>query len=43
MRKGHETNFPSLARLHFSAEELLLYRRRRRPRQRQRPRPHTKC
>ena len=26
-----------LARLHFSAEELLLYR------QRQRPRPHTKC
>ena len=36
-----------LARLHFSAEELLLYPRRQRPRQRrrQRPRrrPHAKC
>ena len=32
-----------LARLHFSAEELLLYPRRRRRRQRPRPRPHTKC
>ena len=34
-----------LARLHFSAEELLLYprRQRRRPRQRQRRRPHAKC
>ena len=38
-----------LARLHFSAEELLLYprRRRQRPRQRRRPRrrrrPHAKC
>ena len=30
-----------LARLHFSAEELLLYPRRQRPRRR--PRPHTKC
>ena len=30
-----------LARLHFSAEELLLYPRRRRPRRR--PRPHAKC
>ena len=38
-----------LARLHFSAEELLLYprrqrrRRRPRPRRRRRRRPHTKC
>ena len=36
-----------LARLHFSAEELLLYPRRQRPCQRRRPRrrrrPHTKC
>ena len=31
--------FYLLVRLHFSAEELLLYPRRRRPR----PRPHTKC
>ena len=30
-----------LARLHFSAEELLLYPRR--PRQRRRRRPHAKC
>ena len=30
-----------LARLHFSAEELLLYPRRQRPRRRRRP--HTKC
>ena len=30
-----------LARLHFSAEELLLYPRR--PRRRQRRRPHAKC
>ena len=41
--------FYFLARLHFSAEELLLYprrqRRRPRPRQRRRPRrrPQTKC
>ena len=36
-----------LARLHFSAEELLLYPRLRRRRRRQRPcrrrRPHSKC
>ena len=36
-----------LARLHFSAEELLLYPRRQRRRPCQRPRrrrrPHTKC
>ena len=34
-----------LARLHFGAEELLLYPRHRRPCQhpRQRPRPHAKC
>ena len=32
-----------LARLHFSAEELLLYPRRRRRRQRPRRRPHAKC
>ena len=34
-----------LARLHFSAEELLLYprRQRQRPRRRQRLRPQTKC
>ena len=32
-----------LARLHFSAEELLLYPRRQRPRQRPRRRPHAKC
>ena len=31
--------FSFLARLHFSAEELLLYPRRPRPRQR----PHAKC
>ena len=38
---------PFLARLHFSAEELLLYprrpRQRRRRRQRPRRRPHAKC
>ena len=40
---------PFLARLHFSAEELLLYPRRRRQRpcrrwrRRQRQRPHAKC
>ena len=40
---------PFLARLHFSAEELLLYprrprqRRRRRQRPRRRRRPHAKC
>ena len=32
-----------LARLHFSAEELLLYPRRQCPRQRRRRRPHAKC
>ena len=34
-----------LARLHFSAEELLLYPRRQRPRRRlrRRWRPHAKC
>ena len=34
-----------LARLHFSAEELLLYPRRQRPRRRlrRRRRPHAKC
>ena len=32
---------PFLARLHLSAEELLLYPRRRRPRRRQRPRPQN--
>ena len=34
-----------LARLHFSAEELLIYprRQRRRPCQRRRRRPHAKC
>ena len=40
-------NYAFLARLHFSAEELLLYPRRRRRRRRQRPRrrrrPHAKC
>ena len=40
-------NILFLARLHFSAEELLLYprRRRRRPcrRPRRRRRPHAKC
>ena len=35
---GYDYEF-LLARLHFSAEELLLYPRRQRPR----PRPHTKC
>ena len=38
---------PFLARLHFSAEELLLYPRRpcrrRRLRRRPRRRPHAKC
>ena len=40
---------PFLARLHFSAEELLLYPRRQRrrpcqrPRRRRRRRPHAKC
>ena len=36
---------PFLARLHFSAEELLLYPRRQRRRRCQRPRrrPHAKC
>ena len=33
--------FRFLARLHFSAEELLLYPRRQRPRRRRRP--HAKC
>ena len=32
-----------LARLHFSAEELLLYRRRPFRRQRLRRHPHAKC
>ena len=32
-----------LARLHFSAEELLLYPRRQRRRPRRRRRPHAKC
>ena len=38
-------NVPFLARLHFSAEELMLYPRRPRQRRRQRPRrrPHAKC
>ena len=41
MKKSTCQNFPFLARLHFSAEELLLYPRRRRQRQRpcRRPRP----
>ena len=36
---------PFLARLHFSAEELMLYPQRQRPRWGQRPRrrPHAKC
>ena len=39
---AYEVN-PFLARLHFSAEELLLYPRRRRRCPRRRPRPHAKC
>ena len=43
--KLYNKNIIFLARLHFSAEELLLYPRRQRPRWRQRPRrrPHAKC
>ena len=35
------SSLPFLARLHFSAEELLLYPRRRRQRQRPRRRPQN--